>query len=77
LPNLSQIEHDGGTPDVSHDRHSAETGDDLAQQLKSLCTEIGLLERQAHDIAAGSRETSTETGGTGVATSFAARTSRS
>src|SRR6266542_2903072 len=30
--NLSQIEHDGGTPVVSHDRHSAETGDDLAQQ---------------------------------------------
>ena len=31
---------------MSHDRHSAETGDDLAQQLKSLGTEIGLLERQ-------------------------------
>ena len=44
-----------GKAGISDDCQSAEAGDNLTQEFESLAGNIGLLERQARDIAAWSR----------------------
>src|SRR5262249_5311008 len=55
---LTHLQHRGGIANIGHDRQSAETGDNLAQELDSLADKIDKLDRQAGDIATRSRQTS-------------------
>jgi len=45
-----------GCCNIAQDRHSAETRNDLAQQLESLAGKIGGLEGKAGDVAARPRQ---------------------
>ena len=56
--NLAHLQHGGGIANIGHDRQSAKTGDNLAQEFESLASKIGELDRQAGDVAARSRQTS-------------------
>ena len=60
--NLAHLQHGAGIADIGHDRQPAETGDNLAQEFESLASKIGLLERQAGDVAARSRQTRDQAG---------------
>ena len=60
--NLAHLQHGCGIVDIGHDRQPAETGDNLAQKFESLASKIGLLVRQAGDVAARSRQTCDEAG---------------
>ena len=54
--NLTHFQHSLGTANVSHDSQSAETGNNLAQEFESLAGSVGLLLRQASDVAARARQ---------------------
>ena len=54
--NLAHFQHGGRCVAIGHDRQTAQTGDNLAQQSESLASKIGCLERQAGDVAAWSRQ---------------------
>ena len=49
-----------GKAGISDDCQSAEAGDNLTQEFESLAGNIGLLDRQARDIAARSGQTGDE-----------------
>src|SRR5205814_5948498 len=49
--------------DVDHNRQAAETGDHLTQEIEALAGNLfGRLDREAGNIAAGSRQTCSDTG---------------
>src|SRR6266511_6024461 len=54
--NLAHFQHVAGIADIGQGRQPTETGDNLAQKFESLAGKIGRLDRQAGDIAAGSRQ---------------------
>src|SRR5262249_17144889 len=62
LLNLALHQEGSGSTDIGHDRQPAEAGQNLAQQLKSLASNVGLLKREAGGIAAWSRQTRDEAG---------------
>jgi hypothetical protein len=51
---LAHIQCGGGIAAIGHDSQTAQTRDNVAQQLKSLAGSVGLLQRQASGIAARS-----------------------
>src|SRR6516165_9394205 len=57
-----RLQHGVGTADMGQDRQPAETRDDLAQEFESLSGSVGLLERQAGQVAARTRQTRDYTG---------------
>jgi hypothetical protein len=59
--NLAHLGCCVGCADIGHDRYSAETGDNLAQEFESLASEIDILDRQAGDVAAGPRQARDQT----------------
>jgi len=63
---FAHFQHDSRVTDIGHDRQTAETRNNLAQQFELLASNIGLLDRQAGDVSAGSRETSDEASSNGV-----------
>ena len=65
--NLAHLQHGVGIADIGHDRQPAKTGDNLAQEFEPLAGKIGLLDRQAGDVAARSRQTRDEAGADRVA----------
>jgi hypothetical protein len=54
--NLSQFLLGGGVANVDHDCQSTATRDDFAQELETLASHIGALQRQAGDVASWSRQ---------------------
>jgi hypothetical protein len=52
---LDHFQHGGWAASIDQDRHRAETGEDLAQHFETLAGKIGLLDREAGDVAARSR----------------------
>ena len=60
--NLAHLQHGVGIADIGHDRQPAETGDNLAQEFEPLASKIGLLDRQAGDVAARSRQARDQAG---------------
>jgi hypothetical protein len=52
---LAHLQDSGGSADIGHDRQTAHTRDNLAQEFDSLASKIGDLERQACNIAARAR----------------------
>ena len=54
--NLAQLQRGIGTGEIGKDSKSAQTGDNLAQELKSLAGSIGPLTRHAGNVAARSRQ---------------------
>ena len=55
--NLAHFQHGSGIAGIGHDRQSAQTRYNLAQQFESLAGKIGRLQRQSGDVAARSRQT--------------------
>src|SRR6516165_1235136 len=55
-PNLRHLRHSKGVVNIGHDRQPAETGNEIAQNFESLASKIGLLVRQAGDVATRSRQ---------------------
>jgi hypothetical protein len=53
---LAHFQHGVGVADIGQDRHRAKTGKNLAQHFDALTGKIGLLGRQAGDVATGSRQ---------------------
>ena len=51
---LVHFKHCGGIANIGHDTQLAKTGNNLAQMFEPLANEIGLLCRQAGDVAARS-----------------------
>ena len=60
--NLAHLQHGDGIADIGHDRQTAQTGDNLAQEFEPLAGKIGRLDRQAGDVAARSRQARDEAG---------------
>jgi hypothetical protein len=56
----AHLHHAVGITDIGQDRQSAETGDYLAQKFDALASNIGLLDRQAGDVATRSRQIGNE-----------------
>src|SRR5215831_1092285 len=54
--NFADFQHGLGIRDIDQYRQAAETGDHFAQKFETLASNIGLLDRQAGDIAARSRQ---------------------
>jgi hypothetical protein len=54
---LAQLQYGERITDISQDRHSAETWNNLAQEFEPLASNIVRLKRQASDVAARSRQT--------------------
>ncbi len=65
--NLAHLQHGDGTADIGQNRQSAKTGNNLAQNFEPLAGKIGLLDRQAGDVAARSRQARDQTGADRVA----------
>ena len=63
--NLAHIQCGGRITALGHNSQTAQTRDNVAQQLKSLVGSVGLLQRQASGIAARPRENSTTPAPTG------------
>ena len=59
---LAHFQHRSRGTDIGQNRQMAKTRDNLAQQFESLASSIGLLQRQASNVSAGSRETGDEAG---------------
>jgi len=59
---FSHLQCGGRIATVTHDSYTAQTRDNVAQQLKSLAGSVGCLQRQASGIAARSREGFDHTG---------------
>src|SRR5262249_3176276 len=64
---LFDLQHAERIPDIAHDRQTAETGNNLAQEFKPLAGEICAQGRQARDVATRSRQTGDEIIPDGVA----------
>src|SRR5262245_31018612 len=64
--NLGHLRQAEGIVRIAQNRQSAERWDDRAQQLDSLGSNIGRLQRQASDVAARSRQTRDQTAAHGV-----------
>jgi hypothetical protein len=60
--NLARVQHGVASADIGHDRQSAESGDNLAQKVKSFGTKIGCLAWRSGSVAARSCQTGDETG---------------
>ena len=55
---LAHLDRGSRTADIGHDPQPAKIGENLAQHFEALASHIGLLERQAGDVAARLRESS-------------------
>jgi hypothetical protein len=51
--NLPHLQNGAGSAGVAHDRQPAKIADNLAQKLETLAGSIGLLDRQASNVASG------------------------
>src|SRR5215813_5244827 len=58
--NLGHLQNREGISGIGHDRQTAETRDNLMQELESFANKIGRLERQTGDVAARSRKARNE-----------------
>ena len=59
---LAHVQHGTGIADIANDRQPAETGNKLTQEFEALASKIGLLIRQAGDVAARPRQTRDQAG---------------
>jgi hypothetical protein len=59
---LAHVQHGTGIADIAHDRQPAETGNNLTQEFEAFASKIGLLIRQAGDVAARPRQTRDQVG---------------
>ena len=60
--NFARLDDGTSSVDIRYDRQATETGDHLAQKLKTLAGRIGLLERQSGEVAARTRQANDDTG---------------
>jgi hypothetical protein len=60
--NPTHLPRRGGIADIGQDCQLAQPGDSLAQKCEPLAVSLGLLDRQARDVAARARKTGDEPG---------------
>src|SRR5262249_56076281 len=64
---FAKHQHGAGVTDIGHYRQTPETRDSLAQEFEPLAGKIVLLDRQAGDVAARTRQARDQAGGDWVA----------
>src|SRR5262249_6076238 len=54
---LTHLKYTDGIASISHDRQTAKTRNNFAQQFEPLVGDLGFLERKSGDVPAGPRQT--------------------